>query len=252
MCAFFLNFAVVMVDKLHCIVLKTVKYGDSKLIVDILSRERGRASVVWRTPKNGRGKVNRNIFQPLTICELTVDQAKAQMLPLVRDGQIAVPYSTLTTDPVKTSVAFFVAEFLSMVSQTEQQDETFYDFVRRILIWYDLSVAMSANFHLMFLVRVSRFLGFYPNMESYAEGAVFDLRAAEFSMSLPSHKDYIPATEAAHLQLLMRMTPSNMHLYRFNRDERNRAVEAMLKFYSLHVPGFRPMRSWDVLKAIFR
>lgn len=241
-----------MVLKLQCIVLKTVKYGDSKLIVDVLSLERGRTSVVWRMPKNGRGKVNRNIFQPLTMCELTVEQAKPMVMPMVRDGQISMPYASLTTDPVKTSVAFFVAEFLCQVSRTEQTDEAFFDFIRRILIWYDLAETMTANFHLMFLVRASRFLGFYPNMESYAEGAVFDLRAAEFTMSLPSHPDYVPAAEAAHLQLLMRMTPSNMHLYRFTRDERNQAVEAMLRFYSLHVPGFRPMRSWDVLKAVFR
>lgn len=241
-----------MIENLHSIILKTVKYGDSKLIVDLLTRDRGRMSVVWRMPRSGKGRVNRNLFQPLTICDLQVEGKNRTQLPVVKDAHIAVPYISLNVDPVKMSVVFFLAEFLVQVSRDEQSDIRFFDFVESNLQWYDLADAMTANFHLMFLVRVSHFLGFFPNMESFQRGYVFDLRSAEFCGAVPLHRDFLPADESERLAMLMRMTPANMHHYRFTRDERNHTVEMMLRFYAIHLPGFREMKSWEVLKEVFR
>lgn len=240
-----------MVEKLRCIVLRTVKYGDSKLIVDALARDRGRVSMVWSVGKKSKGNTGRNLFQPMTICDVTCEGFRPASLPLVKEAHIAIPFRSVNVDPVKISVAFFLAEFLSQVTRDEQRDAAFYDFVESTMQWYDLAEAATANFHLMFLARCSRFLGFYPNLESYHPGYCFDLRSAEFCSSIPLHTDYIAASEAQGMLRLMRMTPANMHRYRFSREERNRTIEVMLRFYSLHVPGFKEMKSWDVLRTIF-
>ena len=241
-----------MTEKRHCIILRTVKYGDSQLIVDMLTPDAGRVSAVWRMPRGAKGRGGRNAFQPLSVCDVIVERTRSSRLPLIKEVHIASPYATICTDPVKISVAFFIAEFLSQVSRAEQADAKMYDFIENTLLWYDLTDAGTANFHIMFLVRVSRFLGFYPNMESYSRGCVFDMRAAEFCSYVPPHKDFLSAAEAERLGMLMRMTPANMHYFRFSRDERNRIVETMLRFYALHVPGFKEMKSWEVLRSIFR
>lgn len=240
-----------MTEKKRCIILKTVKYGDNNLIVDMLTPDSGRVSAAWRMPR-GKGKTGRNVLQPLSICDVMLEQPRQSRLPIIKESHIAVPYTSLNIDPVKMSVAFFIAEFLSQVTRTEQQDAGFYDFIEKTLLWYDLADSGTANFHLMFLVRALRFLGFFPNLDTYTHGAVFDLRAAEFTPTIPLHKDYIIAGEAQGVQQLMRMTPANMHVYRLSRDERNRIVEILLQFYGLHVPGFREMKSWEVLKVVFR
>lgn len=241
-----------MLKKSDSIILKTVKYGDSQLIIDMLTLEYGRMSVVWKMPRKRKGSVGPHIFQPLTIVQMECEQKSQKGLPLLKECHISSPYYSIYTDPVKMSVCFFVAEFLVLVTKAEQSDSLFYSFVENSLKWYDVADSATANFHLMFLVRASKFLGFYPNMETYSEGYFFDLKAAEFVPSMPLHRDALQPSEAALVSVLMRMTPSNMHLFRFSRTERNRAVEVMLRFYSLHIPGFREMKSWDVLKEIFR
>lgn len=241
-----------MIEKLHCIILRTVKYGDSQLIVDMLTPDAGRVSAMWRMPRGAKGRGGRNAFQALSICDVVTERTRSSRMPIIKEVHIASPYATICVDPVKMSVAFFIAEFLSQVSRAEQADAKMYEFIENTLLWYDLTEVGTANFHLMFLVRVSRFLGFYPNMESYIRGAVFDLRAAEFVQCVPLHKDFLPANESERLGKLMRMTPANMHRFLFSREERNRIVETMLRFYSLHVPGFKDMKSWEVLKTLFQ
>lgn len=240
-----------MTEKYYAIILRTVKYGDTNLIVDTLTRERGRTSFVWRLPSRARGRAGRNLFQPLTICEITAEQRNMTAMPLIREVHVAVPYTTLIVDPVKASVAFFLAEFLVQVSRAEQPDDSFFDFVEKSLQWFDVATEATANFHIMFLVQVSHFLGFHPNMEDYYDNACFDMRQACFCVGIPSHKDFLLPEDARRLALLVRMTPANMHLYKFSRTDRNRVVEQLLKFYSLHIPGFKEMKSWEVLQVLF-
>ena len=240
-----------MLIKSRCIVLRTVKYGDRSLIIDLLTREYGRMSVVWRVPKQGRGGARRQYFQPLSILELVCDRRSATALPLIKEVRIAEPYVTMQTDSVKSCVAFFIAEFLSYATRAEQGNPYLYDFVERSLVWYDASLVAVANFHLMFMMRVSRFLGFYPNVEDYSEGVFFDLRAGRFASVSPLHGDFLRPDESRSICTLMRMTASNMHLFRLSRTQRNNIVEVLLRFYSLHIPDFRPLKSWDVLKEVF-
>lgn len=240
-----------MQEKTRAIILRSIKYGDDKMIVDMLSREHGRMSVVWRKPKTAKSKVGRQYFQPLSILEIGYERRSLSSLPVLKEARFAETYSELQFDHVKQSVAFFVAEFLSLAVREEQADSRLYDFVENILLWYDVSNGATANFHLMFMMRVTMFLGFYPDVESYKPNSYFDMRAGCFVQSIPLHKDFLKPSDASFIITLMRMSPANMHLFRMSHTERNNIVELLLNFYSLHIPSFRTLKSWGVLKEIF-
>lgn len=241
-----------MLEKTRCIVLRTVKYGDQSLIVDLLTREVGRLSVVCRMPKTGKGKNRRQIFQLLNILEVDYERKSSNNLPLVKEAHIVDPYSSMPFDPVKLSVSFFLAEFLGLSTRAEQPDFLLYDFVENSLKWYDMSSSAPANFHLMFMIRVSRFLGFYPNLDEYTEHAYFDLQAGRFIGEAPLHKDYLKPSETRDFINLMRMTPGNMHLFRLTQTERNRIIDVMMRFYGFHIPGFKELKSLEILREIFK
>lgn len=241
-----------MQEKTRCIVLRTVKYGDTSIIIDMLSREYGRISVVWRQPRSGKGKVRKQYFQPLSVLEIDYDRRPSASLPLLKEVRLAEAYVSIPFHPVKMSIAFFIAEFLSMSTRGEQCDVAMYDFVEKSLVWLDATDDASSNFHLMFMMQISCFLGFYPDLESYTPASFFDMRAGEFVDYAPLHKDFLQPVEASRIALLMRMSPYNMHLFRFSHEERNHIVELLLRFYSLHIPGFREMKSWEVLREVYR
>lgn len=238
--------------KSRCIVLRTVKYGDNKLIVDLLSREEGRISLVcavaMKGKSSGRGKVHRQLLQPLTILDIDYERTPRQSMGKLLEARIAVVYTTLPFDGVKLSLSFFIAEFLCLATRDLHADALLYDFAEQSLVWMDFSSRGLVNFHLMFIVRLTKFLGFYPDMDSYEPGLLFDLREGTFVRYVPLHRDYLAADDAQRMVQLLRMSPSNLHLFKISRAERNRAVDICLAFYRLHIPGFGEMKTLGVLR----
>ena len=120
------------------------------------------------------------------------------------------------------------------------------------IIWLDTCKRDYANFHLVFLMRLSRFLGLYPNLEGYADGDYFDLRSACFRTLPPQmHSDYLEPAEAARLKTLMRMRFDTMHLFAMSRAERVRCLNLLNDYYRLHLPDFPVLRSLEVLQELF-
>ena len=100
-------------------------------------------------------------------------------------------------------------------------------------------------------MRLTRFLGFYPNLVGYAPGDFFDLRSGGFCHSQPLHTDCLRQADAALVGLMMRMDYATMHLFRLSRGERNRMVEVIIRYYRIHLPGFPEPRSLAVLRELF-
>lgn len=241
-----------MEHKTRCIVLRTVKYGDKKLIIDLLTREEGRATVLWKMPASSKAKVKKQFFQPLTILDVDYDRSPRQSMAQLKDARIAHIYSSLPFDSSKLSLAFFLAEFLTMATRDSHTDTMLYDFVEQALTWLDASERGIANFHLTFMIRLSLFLGFHPDMDSYQPNYFFDLREGAFRSHAPLHSDFLSPEDAEKMQTLMRMSPSNLHLFRMSRTERNRIVDIILHFYRLHIPAFGEMKTLSVLRENHR
>lgn len=236
--------------KTRAIVLRTVKYGENKLIIDFLTRDIGRETSVWKFSGDRRIKVARQLFQPLAILDIDIVNSSTGQLSRIKEARLASVYSSLPFDEIKLSLAFFVAEFLTYATRDLHDDKDLYDFVEQSLLWLDASERGIANFHLMFMMRMSRFLGFFPDMTTYREGCIFDLRDGRFSSELPSHGDVLMPDDAKKMHVLMRMNPSNLHFFKMTQKERNRIIDFSLKFYRLHIPQFGEMKSLGVLRTL--
>lgn len=257
---------VAMFSKTEALVLHTVKYGEQKLIVDMFTRQHGRLSFIVSIPKTTHGKLRKQYFQPLTPLMIESDVRPQLQLQKLRDASILFPLSTVLSEPSKLSISLFISEFLYHALKDELKNEALFDYVTSSIQWLDSRGNDFANFHLVFLMHLSRFLGFYPNLEwdtekgTRAENSTmrnedkefyFDLRAATFCTAPPLHRDFLMPKEASMLQLMMRMDFPTMHLFRFNRQQRNRCIEVALLFYRLHLPNFPTLKSLDVLHELW-
>ena len=238
-----------MLTKTEAIVLHALKYGEKQMIVDMFTREHGRLSFIVPLPRSERAKIKKQYLQPLTLLQVEADVRPLAQLQKLREATLLVPLPALLAEPKKLSVALFVAEFLYHALKGEQQNTPLFDYVRQSMEWLDGCQGTVANFHLVFLMRLSRFLGFYPNLED--EGDYFDLRGAVFTDQPPLHRDFLLPQESTHIRLLMRMDYPTMHLFRLTRFERNRILEILLLYYRLHLPAFPELRSVAVLKELY-
>ena len=241
-----------MLTKTQAIVLHSLKYGETRLIVDMFTRSQGRQSFIVSIPKSVKGKIKKQLFQPLTLLEIESDLRPKLQLQKLSDVRLASPFSSIPFDPNKLSISLFIAEFLYYALRSEQHNEPLFDYIVNSIQWLDAQTDRFANFHLVFLMRLSRFLGFYPNLGHYQSGDYFDLRESVFLSAPPVHRDFLHPQEAEKIQLMMRMDFPTMHLFRMSHQERNRLLEVSLIYYRLHLPDFPELKSVSVLQELYQ
>ena len=241
-----------MLVKTEAIVLHSFKYGESKIIVDMFTREVGRLSFVVPLPTSAKSRLKKQYFQPMTLLEIECDIRKKVQLQKLKDARLLTAYTSIPFSPEKLALSLFIAEFLYHALRSEQQNVALFSYISSSMQWLDIAAGGYANFHLTFLMRLSRFLGFYPNLEVSDEwNMMFDLREGRFCISAPTHRDFLQPDEARLIHLMMRMDFPTMHLYRLSRMDRNRIVDVLLQYYRLHIPQFPELKSLSVLQELW-
>lgn len=238
--------------KSRAIVLHTLKYNDESIIAHLLTEERGCVAMMVRVSRSRRAAVRHTLFQPLAVLYVEWDERARSSLQRPKSAQSAMPFSDLPYNPYKLSISLYLAEFLYYAVQAEPEPAPLFNYVLRSIEWLDTCTSDFANFHLVFLLRLTRFLGFTPNTSSACRGCCFDLRTSCFTASVPPHPDFLTPADAALVPLLMRMRYMNMHVFKFSGAERSRLLEQINRYYRLHLPDFPELKSLAVLKELFR
>ena len=240
-----------MLEKTEALVLHSLKYGEAKLVVDMFTRLHGRLTFMVPLPQSARSKVKKQYFQPLTLLYIEVDVRPQAQMQKLHDVALLVPMPSLLAEPSKLAIALFTSEFLYHALRDEQQNGPLFDYLHHSIDWLDKCEHDYANFHLVFLMHLSRFLGFYPNMEEVEPLQVFDMREGHFCKEVPVHRDFLAPDEARHVRLLMRMDYATMHLFRLNHADRNRILDVLIHYYRLHLPALPEMRSLGVFRELY-
>ena len=241
-----------MYQKLTGIVLHNLRYNDTSNIVDIYTEQSGRVSFLVKIPRSRKTGVRSVLFQPLALVELDAEVRLTSNLHRIREAKSLHPFRSLPYHPYKSSIALFLAEFLYRALREEAPNEPLFAYLVHSIRWLDECEGRPfSNFHLVFLMRLSRFLGLYPNVEDYTEGCYFDMLNANFTPLLPKGGAFLKPDEASRIRLLLRMNYETMHLFGMSRTERNRCLMVINDYYRLHIPDFPLLRSLDVLKELF-
>ncbi|MGN0036162.1 MAG: DNA repair protein RecO [Bacteroidaceae bacterium] len=240
-----------MEQKYTGIVLRTVKYNDTSVIADLYTAESGRISLLAPIPRSRKSLVRTSLLQPLAILEVEACTRPSGLLSRIKEARVALPLLDLPFHPHKSAIALFLAEFIHRSIREEEANLPLFAYLQHAICWLDACRTSFANFHLVFLLRLSRFIGLWPNTEGYQDGDWFDLYNACFTHQRPTHAAILPPDEAKAVRHLMRMNFDTMHLFAMNHHQRNRCLEVILNYYRLHLPGLPELKSVGVLQELF-
>jgi DNA repair protein RecO (recombination protein O) len=240
-----------MLTPIHAICLRTVRYNDHNNILTLYTRERGRLSVLLAGGSGREAARRRALTMPLSLVEGVADLRVGRELASVSDLRSTVALPTVHADPVKMSMAMFLTELLGVVVPDGAPDEPLYNFIVDAVEALEAADAGTANFHLVFLYRLGRFIGIEPDLGTYRPGAVFDMLEGVFRMTPPLHRHYLLGEDAAAVVMLSRMRWENMRAFHLNRGERRRILSVMLDYYGLHYARLTGMKSMEILGELF-
>ena len=232
----------------HCIVLSTLRYKDNDLIVKAFSREIGLVSFIHRgayKPKKGSTK---SAFYQVLSQNLVSTSAKNNDLKTVRDVTSNYLYTSLYTNVFKSSIAMFLSEVLTASIKEEHQNIALFEFLKTAFTYLDLSDHF-ANFHLFFLVKLTKFLGFYPEFNENAPDS-FNLRTGKFELNLQDN--YVIEGESAFfMRAFLKSDFDSYESIKMNSKQRNDFLNNLLLYFELHLIDFRHPKSLEVLKTLF-
>lgn len=238
-----------MLAKSQAIVLSSLKYGDSDLIVKCYTFERGITTYLLRgILKPTKRKLKPAYFQPFS--QLLIEESYKPNASLhgIKEVKVNYQYSTLYTNVVKSSIALFLSEILSIVLREEEPQEGLFYFLITSLQVLDQETSV-ANFHLLFLMKLTKYLGIYPDQVNM-ELPYFNLRDARFE---PSKSDLysISGKEVELLKTLLGTNFDALHELKLSSKERQSFLSILLTYFELHLSNFKKPKSLAVLNSLF-
>ncbi len=239
-----------MIANTRAIVLNHLRYGDSNLIVHLYTEYAGRQTVFVKGAFSKKSQVRAVLFQPLHLIEVDLHHRTNRQMQRISNVQMIYPPQSIPFDPVKNCVALFIAELLHKTLKEEESNPGLFDFLLHTIQTLDLNDNGTANFHLMFLVHYTRYLGFYPNTEQSSEDTYFDLRRGDFVV-IPTVSSPFPEYNLL-LRQLLGMSFEHLDSLQINHHQRNYLTEYLLGYYSMHVDSFGKMKSFPVLRNVFQ
>jgi len=234
--------------KTNAIVLNALRYQEKSLIVKSFTKDFGLKTYFIQNAFSKRNKnLNSAYFQPLNQLHLDAVHKNKGSMENIREIKLAYAYQTIPFDFYKNNVGIFLAEVLSNSIKEEQADNGLYLFIETALIWFD-EHDFNADFHLWFLLNLSKYLGFYPD-DSRRDADYFNPREGNFTSTLSA--DCFNESETALFHRLLHLSVYNQAPI-FKNEERRRLLELLLRYYSIHIAGFRQIKSLEILPELFR
>jgi DNA repair protein RecO (recombination protein O) len=231
------------------IVLSALKYSDSSLIVKCFTQEDGLKSYLVRgVLKAKKGGIKIAYFQSLTQLNIVASHNNRGNLNSIKEVQISNPYKTIYKDIVKQSVVLFLSEVLSYAILEEEKNKALFEYLESGLNWLDMHDKIS-NFHLLFLLNLTRFLGFYPDLSENVKLG-FDLLEGNFT-ELTANKNIIYGNNYYQFKKLLGINFDSIERVSFSKEERQVVLKIIIRYFELHLDGFKKPKSLQILETVF-
>jgi DNA repair protein RecO (recombination protein O) len=236
-----------MLVKTKAIVISSLKFQEKSLIVKCFTLSDGLKSYFVRDAFSAR-KTSQKIayFQPLSVLEIEAIHKNKGTLEQLKEIKIDTPFQTIHSDIVKSTMALFLSEMLHHSIHEEEKNESLFYFLESALDWFDHQDEIT-NFHLIFLLEITKHLGFYPDI-SNLQFPFFEMKEGVFS---PFHSlNSLTEHETQLFKKLVDLKFEN-NQKTFHVTERQIVLKILIEYYSLHLDGFKKPKSLEVLKEVF-
>ena len=236
--------------KTRAIVINAIKYGDSSLVVKMLTEEEGLQSFMVKGVFGSKSKMKAALFQNMTLLNIVAEIGN-NSLGFVKEVTLSHYYKSVAFDIKKTSIMLFVSELLSKTITETEVDHLLFGYVYDSMLWLDDATSDYLNFPVVFALNLSKYLGFYPNFDTYIKGSCFDMMDGNFKLT---KNDVYQIDEELSEALFYLGTQdhrnSEPHNYKLTNRIRHFLLDAMVAYYKLHSSDFRDMKSYEVLRTV--
>jgi len=243
-----------MLQSTKAIILRTVAYGDTSLIVSAFTERYGLQQYIVKGARktSKKGGSQASMLQPAAILELVVYHNEQKQLQLVKEMKWEVVYAQVMSGISKNAIALFMVELVTKCLKQPETNDELYVFVESNLLLLDsCDNAVAANLPLYYSLKLAGILGFRIEDEFNEEQPYLDLQAGSFVSEPPIHGMYLePALSEVTYQLLQHDNAITLYRIKLHQTQRRELMQAYIHFFQFHISDFGQMKSLQVLQEV--
>jgi len=240
-----------MLLKDQAIVFRTHKYGESSLIVELYTLQKGVRKYIINGVRSPKARTKANLLQVMTLLNIVAYERDDKDINRLKELRPSYIYQSIPFDIKKGTVGLFMIEVARKAIKEKEENTALFNFLSNSFRFLDASPHSIAHFHLVFLLELSTFLGFQPAGCFSKETPVFDLLEGDFTGSIPEHGHSLTGNLAIALDQLLNHTTTNSHELVLDRELRKRLLEQLVFYYQLHLDGLGVIHSHQILQEVF-
>ena len=245
---FFCYFVLMRVST-KAIVLSSIKYADSSLIVKAFTLSDGLKSYILKGVLSSRkGKLKAAYFLPLSQLELVAVHRNKNSLERISEVKSYYHYKTAHNELVKNALVMFLSEVVSSAIVEEEENQDLFNFLSEAFIWMD-NENQVGNFHLQFLIQLSRYLGIAPDLSTKEKPYFYMEEGAFIDQHIQGQT--LDKLQSDHLKLFLGTDFDNSKAIKLDKNIKIDLLKALLNYYQLHLNSFKSPKSLEVLNAVF-
>ena len=240
-----------MLQKSRGIIFHTTDYSETSIIAKIYTEDFGLQSFLVNSVRKKNARIRTSIFQPLSLVELVFYHKNRGGLQRISEIRNTIPYREIPFDSIKSSMVLFLNEVLYRSVKEEAPNQGLFEFLFNSLQLLDVETSSRGNFHLVFLIRLTRYLGFFPHGQYSENSKVFDLKEGTFQSGIPMHPHFLNDAESLAFSTLLATAGNIEATYHLNHDMKRILLDKLLEYYRLHIEGFGEIRSHKILEQVW-
>ena len=230
------------------IVLGHTRFSDSSIIVKALSRQHGRVSLMVYG-FGGRSRSKLGAFHPMALLDVVYSYKPDRDIQKLTEYHPSPNLVSCTTDLRKSTLLMFMAEVVGKSIREEAEDDTQFEFIDTSVQILEQMQAGLQFFHLAFMVKLSRIIGFFPNIDG--QHPFFDLEQGHSTAMRPVHRHYVDAGLFRQITAFADCQYNSLCEMQMLRQERDTLLETVLAWYGFRIPTMKEVNSYEILHEVF-
>lgn len=233
------------------IILRSVKYSETSLILDIYTRDYGLKTYIVSGARKKNSSLSAAILQVCNIVDIVAYNKENTKINRIKEVRVSKIFNKLSFDIQRFSIALLILEILHKSVKDLVANEKLFDFVVNVLLFLDQREIPPKNLHISVLCELSKFLGFEPENNYTEEYCYFDMREGRFTDFKPLHEDCFEEPESRYFHNVLTKDFIQTEQLHIPRSLKHFLLDKLITFYKIHLTDFGKIKTYDVFKNIF-
>jgi len=235
--------------KTRGIVIRQMKYGESSLILDLFTEEKGLRSFIVGAVRSKKSKAA--LYQIMNCLEVVAYDKQADKLNRIKEANLNLIYQNLPTNIYKSTIGIFLMDVFRTAVKEREANQEMFDFIYYWLIYLDQTKHSLAYLPCLFMLELSEQLGFQPQNNFGGTINRFQLLDGSFVESTLEMQYLLSEEDSLNLSKLQE-TKKEIGFSHLNmtKTARSQLLNQLINFYKIHLEGFRELKSLDIIKTV--